>query len=809
MLRRKPAALGATMALALSAAGPALAAEDIDLDADLGSGVTVYTELSANGRDAREECLSGITKWRRDAIEDNVRWVDEGVETTIPRYLADHGISEDDYLDPAWSTDLEYVSLERSAEAALLSDKGERTNGEEWNTVVRRGVTPRAEVQASQGDCRDWIDNYADQKSRWVNEAAGPVDRYLFLIDPNNRAYGAAGYEYVQRFVSSTYTEIWTAQATDTVPSDVEPIEPDGPRIIPVNITEDDAAKGADFNIESVNAGDTVAGVARAKAYQGGVFFRGEWSSSNEEIATVDSTGHITGVAAGEVDITLAVPGGPTFTFPVTVVDKTITEVDLPRDVYTESGDAPRLPDRAGVTYDDGSTGSASVTWDLIDKAAYSGRDDAMFTVKGKVFGWAELEEIRVKVKRASVEKFTPEKVSRTTELGTPPKLPETVTATWTNGDVTTETIDWERIPAQDYSDQEGDVFTVKGHVPRTSDRVLAEVTVGPATKVSATSPDSDVNTIVGQSPQLPETVVVTWSDGNESEEQVTWEEIDKAQLSEPGSFNVSGTVEGLEDPIVVHVVVTEKSIDGAVLTVDRVDVISGDYPDGYPLPETATVTWSDGEQTTEPITWSDYDKDLFMSEGGALVPVIGTIAGWDGELVFTINILPPEPRSVEQLNQVVETEAGTPATLAANAMVTYSDGSVREVAIDWEDVDPASYEQPGEYVVHGTAAGLKVEQKVIVLPKSADGPDGNDPDPSQPPAPGTDEPAPGHEKPDSDKSGAKKPADQPKGHHGKSAPKYGKDLPHTGADVALLGILSLLLIAAGTALTRRYRRGR
>ena len=80
-------------------------------------------------------------------------------------------------------------------------------------------------------------------------------------------------------------------------------------------------------------------------------------------------------------------PYSGTVSVKVTVTgQKVITKVDNPS-VTTDSGKAPSLPATVGVTFSDGTTGTAAVSWQACDKSLYSMKQGGTFTVQGTVNG--------------------------------------------------------------------------------------------------------------------------------------------------------------------------------------------------------------------------------------------------------------------------------------------------------------------------------------------------------------------------------------------------------------------------------------
>ncbi|MDO5722793.1 MAG: Ig-like domain-containing protein, partial [Flaviflexus sp.] len=447
-IRQKIAGIS-VLALGLAMAGPAFAedAPDYDPQLDLGSGVTVYTVQDFQGAGAKAECLAGVKKWRQDALDDNVKWPNPDSSTTMRQYLAENGVSETEYLAPKWSQELERITMERVAETAVHGKRGHyRSNDESIFSLRPNAPGGMYEIIAWHvtGGCTERIDQWAGEKEYWVNQTDGETGHYETLIDPDVLHYGFAGLNDADTLGNFISPSVWVGQGFSGDLADESAVEYQGKATIPINITEDAANQGADLSQNEMMVDETATLKATTKAHNGKAFFRGDWTSSDPAIASITKDGVITGVSGGTVTLTLTIPEGNVFTFPYTVKAAQIVSVADPAGVTTESGTAPVLPDMVTATYDDDSVKDVEVTWDAIDEAQYSAREGGQFTVNGTVAGWDNPVTITVTVNPATITGVDPETTDHTVESGEKPELPETTTATWSNGDTTEETITWD-----------------------------------------------------------------------------------------------------------------------------------------------------------------------------------------------------------------------------------------------------------------------------------------------------------------------------------------------------------------------------
>ena len=125
-------------------------------------------------------------------------------------------------------------------------------------------------------------------------------------------------------------------------------------------------------------------------------------------------------------------------------------------------------------------------------------------------------------------------------------KLPKTVTAVWSDGVNTDEEVAWEETVCETYKDRKGGTFTISGSVEKYGINVTQKIIVSPATVSSIETP-GNLTTKNGNAPVLPKTLKVTWSNGDETFEKVTWDnpKEDDYKNAKGGTFKVNGKVQG------------------------------------------------------------------------------------------------------------------------------------------------------------------------------------------------------------------------------------------------------------------------
>ena len=222
-----------------------------------------------------------------------------------------------------------------------------------------------------------------------------------------------------------------------------------------------------------------------------------------------------------------------------------------PSSVETVAGTAPTLPQKVKVTWSDGSVTEESVVWEALDPTLYA--QAGTFSVDGTVEGASGLTAtctVSVTAPATPQSVDTPANVD--TDAGVAPALPATVTVRYSDGSTQQHKVTWEAVDAARYHN--GGSFTVKGTVDGTDLTTQVTVVVANA-KVTGIQNNLAVQTKLGVAPKLPETASVRWSNGDVTNEKVTWNAVDPTLYRKVGTFTVNGTVVGYSVPCTVTVV--------------------------------------------------------------------------------------------------------------------------------------------------------------------------------------------------------------------------------------------------------------
>lgn len=133
---------------------------------DLGKGTPAYVDVELAQDGVKEEALAAIKKWRQDALDDtNIKWPEQGAGS-MREYLAEKGISEEDYLNPQWSTSIEMIAIQRVVETETAGIFGHERPVEGSVFIKRNGVGGNSEVIAwGDATAKQAIDHWAREKT--------------------------------------------------------------------------------------------------------------------------------------------------------------------------------------------------------------------------------------------------------------------------------------------------------------------------------------------------------------------------------------------------------------------------------------------------------------------------------------------------------------------------------------------------------------------------------------------------------------------------------------------------------------------
>ena len=249
----------------------------------------------------KEDILSRINEIRLEACKEGV-W--------DPRNPS-RALTEADYVEIKWSSDLEWIAQTRAAEATVHMDHT-RPNDKSWSGVSYNGISSNSENLAWNGtaDILGGINQWYREKSDWINNASG-AGHYRSIINPRytyigigafrpSTGYGAvagelkigSGLNENQSGAKGAYqqkVEIKKANLT---------ISPATAKTIHLGKTEN-LFLNAETSYENDLGSSWSPKVSKVK-----LMGETSWGSSNTQIAAVNSQGLVNGISAGTATVT-------------------------------------------------------------------------------------------------------------------------------------------------------------------------------------------------------------------------------------------------------------------------------------------------------------------------------------------------------------------------------------------------------------------------------------------------------------------------------------------------------------------------
>lgn len=456
------------------------------------------------------------------------------------------------------------------------------------------------------------------------------------------------------------------------------------------------------------------------------------WDLSNVTDELLDGT--------GTVEITGTVKlNGAKVTCNVIVVDQDAQTPDYvePIDVIEIADNAKvsdlmeKLPSKVTVVMKDGKTkNETSVKWSQVDSLGRAGTEfevtgltDNGMTVKAQVKVTAHV------VGFDTVDEIEVERDTKTADALA--KLPDTVTAIYSDDTDSEADVTWDAkgLSDKDFA-KEGEV-TVKGTVAGTDQKVectikvvkpLREIpdhlagTVDAVTLDDGAKPDAVVAA-------LPKTVKVAMKDGSEVDSKIDWTAPKEAVTikNDGTSFVVTGKtkVGNYDVNATVNLVPVVESVADIKLSVAR-NTAAADIV----LPAQVTLNMSDGSTKTAAVTW---DKTPLTADAlGKLgdVALEGKVEGTSVKAKCTITVVKSDaeiPASVEPIAGIsvpegASADAVREALKGVKATVLMKDGKTKaESEVTWSEVPAAAAAYGNSVVAKGVTVNGNLPVEVVV----------------------------------------------------------------------------------------------
>lgn len=394
-----------------------------------------------------------------------------------------------------------------------------------------------------------------------------------------------------------------------------------------------------------------------------------------------------------------------------------------------------QMPKQVVATYSDGSTDLLDIdVWDL------SNVTDKLLNGTGtvEITGTVKLNGAKVTCNVTVVDQDarTPDHVepidaieiadnAKVSDLME--KLPSKVTVVMKDGKTKNEThVKWSQVDSLGRAGTEFEVtgltdngMTVKAQVKVTAH--IVDIDVAEDIVVVRGTKADDVLA------KLPATVTAIYSDGTDSEADVTWDTkgLSDKDFAKEGEVTVKGKVAGTDQKAecTITVVKSDAEIPASVEPIAGISVPEGASADAAREAlkgVKATVRMKDGKTTAESeITWTEVPAAADTYGNSVVAKGVTVNGNLPVEVIVTSTTTINKVAEVPQIKVERDAKADTvTGQLPKKVAVTYSDGHTDEAAVTWNtDGLDKHLATVGEYTIEGSVEGttLKATCKLVV----------------------------------------------------------------------------------------------
>lgn len=397
-----------------------------------------------------------------------------------------------------------------------------------------------------------------------------------------------------------------------------------------------------------------------------------------------------------------------------------------------------QMPKQVVATYSDGSTDLLDIdTWDL------SNVTDKLLVETGtvKITGTVKLNGAKVTCNVTVVDQDaeTPDHVEPIADIQIADNakvadlmdmLPSTVTVVMKDGKTKNETpVKWSQVDSLGRAGNEFEVtgLTDNGMTVKVKVKVTAHIVDFDTVDEIEVERDTKADEAKAK---LPATVTAIYSDGTDSEADVTWDTkgLSDKDFAKEGEVTVKGTVAGTDQKVecTIKVVKPLREIpDHLAGSVDAVTVNDGAKPDAVvaALPTTVKVAMKDGSEVDSKINWTAPKEAVTIKNDGASIVVTGKTAVGSFEVKATVNLAPVVESVVGVQLSVARNTAADDIALPTQVTLNMSDGSTRAAAVTW-DKTPLTADalgKLGDVALEGKVEGTSVKAKCTVTVVKSD----------------------------------------------------------------------------------------
>lgn len=309
-------------------------------------------------------------------------------------------------------------------------------------------------------------------------------------------------------------------------------------------------------------------------------------------------------------------------------------------------------------------------------------------------------------------------------------KLPSKVTVVMKDGKTKNETpVKWSQVDSLGRAGTEFDVtgLTDNGMTVKARVKVTAHIVYFDTVDEIEVERDTKADEAKAK---LPATVTAIYSDGSDSEADVTWDTkgLSDKDFAKEGEVTVKGKVAGTDQKAecTIKVVKPLREIpDHLAGSVDAVTVDDGAKPDAVvaALPKTVKVAMKDGSEVDSKINWTAPKKAVTIKNDGASIVVTGKTAVGSFEVNATVNLVPVVESVVDVKLSVTRNTAADDIALPTKVTLNMSDGSTKTAAVTWNKtpLTADALGKLGDVALEGTVEGASVKAKCTVTVVKSD----------------------------------------------------------------------------------------
>ena len=524
---------------------------DTDVDEPRTGNILIEVPGSSRRQDI-QEAVDRINEIRWEACVNGYAYPNDNNGVQL-----DEKLTEDDYVEISYSLGLEIVAYMRAAEASLLKGHNRPNSragkaSDMFKPYGSNGTMVWLENIAYYPDggntLLNAINSWYEEKEYYIENDYETEDgstgvkygHYQTLINPEITCFGMGLFNNPQ----TSYKEVIAGEFGHTKgEADLsvtyginrsynQLVEIDNKYITDLRIT------GEGIYVPGVSAQLKATVTTSLNDNYKAVVRKGlKWTSENPDIVSInEDTGEITAVSSGETKVYASVFYGTkeykaSMDIMVLQDGVSVDSIDQLSEITVENRVRPELPETVKIHFSNGTSVDANISWQDYDEKelnTYFVSND--FVITGYAFG-NEISQ-RVHVKEVSNIHGYADIDPLVTDSGVEPVYPK---AYFTIADLTYYDLEvrWDEASKNYYKTREGGTFTLNGLTINTfpsesgvNQRIPVSMTlkVNPATVSGVELMSDTVSTISGNEPVYPE-VKVTWSNGEETYEDVTWDD--------------------------------------------------------------------------------------------------------------------------------------------------------------------------------------------------------------------------------------------------------------------------------------------